>query len=87
MGYWAAGSLLTRLCPLPPLPLQQQVQHRKQQHANSAPQHMHRAMQVTTDMRMRLPTMIATMTGHLFECEHGISPLVGFQRADATHLQ
>jgi hypothetical protein len=70
VGYWAAGSLLTRLCPRP-LPLQQQVQHRKQQHAHSAPQHMHRAMQVTTDMTMRAPMMITTMTGHLFSVSKG----------------
>ena len=71
MGYGAAGSLLTRLWPLPPLPLQQHVQHLKQQQAHSAPQHMHRAMQVTTDMTMRAPMMITTITGHLLSVSKG----------------
>lgn len=54
-----------RLCPDLPPPLQQQVQHRKQQHAHSAPQHMQRAMHVRTEMRMREPMIMPTMTGHL----------------------
>lgn len=57
--------LCMRLCPDLPPPLQQQVQQRKQQHAHSAPQHMQRAMHVTTEMMMREPMTMPTMTGHL----------------------
>jgi hypothetical protein len=56
-----------RLCPDRPPPLgQQHVQHLQQQMAHSAPQHMHRAMHTITEIAMRDPTMITTMTGHLF---------------------
>ena len=63
-----------RLCDLLPPPPQHEVQHLKQQQAHSAPQHMHRAMQVITEKRMRPPIMIAAMTGHLRNVSKGRLP-------------
>lgn len=70
LSYGLGGGDLTRSWPFLLPDGQQQVQHLKQQQANSAPQHTQRATQRTTDRTMRPPTMMATMTGHLSNVSH-----------------